>query len=509
MPIKSPWLALILAIIHGLSGLTILLISAWFIAACAVAGVGFNYALPAVIIRALALIRIASGYSEMWAGHSHLLTLLAKLRLNLFVQLENHLTLSSGTETDKLTFQTEALASIWVGWINQNAAACLAMAMLSLFTLWQLPLFSNLWLSFVLLSFIIYFYLIISSLQLAKNHLIQRESLECAIEQHVHSAPIWHMYNEIKHPDATSYYQSNHQIHNNQRRALLLLLIASLSAVAYTFAVITSSLEFAPLVLIIPMALLAAPDWFGRIFDSQTRLLDYVNSIKPLKDDSALLARKRFPDTIKTLDLNHILVPGAKYHGVSLSLSKGAMVLIQGSSGVGKSRLLQAISGLLPSLGQRIVNGKLTDAILDDCLYTEQQPYCLSASLRDNLTLADPQASDTKLLETLVQLNLTQLNDLDQWVGNKGRILSGGELKRLGLARAMLSKASIILLDEPFEGLDQGNMNRVVEIINELATRKCIVIASHIFPAKLKVASSLNLDNQDTHLLATSTYHSQ
>ena len=87
---RTPWITLLLAIIHGATGLFILVISAWFIAACAIAPAGFNYMLPAVVIRALALLRIASGYGHMWAGHRDLLVRTAWLRHRLFKRLTNH-----------------------------------------------------------------------------------------------------------------------------------------------------------------------------------------------------------------------------------------------------------------------------------------------------------------------------------------------------------------------------------------------------------------------------------
>ena len=165
-------------------------------------------------------------------------------------------------------------------------------------------------------------------------------------------------------------------------------------------------------------------------------------------------------------------------------------------------------------MGEREVNAKQPQGILDDCIYIEQQPYCLSATLRDNLKVADANVADETLDNLLTQLNLTHLNAnvtqgikegstdqlqqydyLNQWVGERGRSLSGGELKRLGLARAMLSKATFILLDEPFEGLDQENIQRVVELINQLATTKGVVVASHIMPESLQVHSLLSLDS--------------
>ena len=81
------FITVLLAVLHGGAGLAILIVSSWFIAACAVAPVNFNYMLPAVVIRALALLRIGSGYAHMWVGHKHLLQLTSLLRVQLFERL--------------------------------------------------------------------------------------------------------------------------------------------------------------------------------------------------------------------------------------------------------------------------------------------------------------------------------------------------------------------------------------------------------------------------------------
>ncbi|GHB64635.1 cysteine/glutathione ABC transporter ATP-binding protein/permease CydC [Psychrosphaera saromensis] len=503
MQIKSPWLALFLAIVHAFSGLTILLFSSWFIAACAVAGTGFNYMLPAVLIRALALIRISSGYAQMWVGHSHLLNLLAKLRLNLFSKLKNQLTFTTGIESDKLTFQTEAIASIWVGWVSQNASAWLAMAVLTIFTVLQLPVFSFAWISFVLVCAVIYLYLIVIGIKAAKRSLAIRQELECDIEHYVNAAPIWHMYQDIEHPKAGEYFKMNRQHQNSQDNASLWLLILCFVSVVYLFSVIQVSQVFSPVILVLPMAIMAAPDWFGRIFATQTRLMDYITSVKNIKDISGVKPLTRQTCKISTIKVSDFAAQGAKHKPVSFLLEPHSLLLLQGGSGVGKSRLLQAISGLISYTGKRQINGVELEGVLDDCIYIEQSPYCLSATLRDNIKLANASVTDDRINQVLSQLNLSQLelkgstadkpNKLDQWIGEKGRKLSGGELKRIGLARAMVSNASMILLDEPFEGLDQANITHVVNIINTLSQTKGVIVASHIIPQQLQSTSSLQL----------------
>ena len=117
MKSKPAYLTLLLALLHGVAGITILVISSWFIAISAIAPVGFNYVIPAVVIRALALLRIASGYANVWVGHNDLLTRIAEGRLLVFSQLENSKITDKAFTTEALAQHTETLASRWIAWI--------------------------------------------------------------------------------------------------------------------------------------------------------------------------------------------------------------------------------------------------------------------------------------------------------------------------------------------------------------------------------------------------------
>jgi len=501
---KVPLLALFLAVVHALSGLAILMVSAWFIAACAVSGVGFNYMLPAVVIRALALIRISSGYAEMWVGHKHLLQSLSKLRLTLFARMKNKPTASTAEEADKLTFHTEAVASIWVGWVAQNASAWISATGIMLFTLWFVPLLSSLWLLFALISFALFVVIIWVSVKQARRLAVLRLQLEKDIQFKVDSVDIWHLYKNNTLPIGRGLYCQIRAIKQLQKGAEWVLLIISLSGVFVAIPSLYTAQYYEPIGLVIPMVLLAAPDWFGRIFATNIRLLDYLDGSKALttkalaketkarlNDDSIVsLAR------VTSLTLSHFLPLKAKHQQVSVEITSPNLLLIKGDSGIGKSRLLQAMSGFIGFDGDVIFNNqvranKLT--VNQHILFTEQSPYCLSGTLRDNLLIANPTINDEACFAVLKRLQLSSLSNLDQWLGTNGRNLSGGELKRLGLARAILSNASVVLLDEPFEGLDINNIENVSRIINELASERIVIVASHLQPEHLNINKTLTL----------------
>lgn len=497
---RSPWLALFLAIVHGLSGLAILLIASWFIAACAVAGMGFNYVLPAVAIRGLALLRISSGYGEMWLSHQQLLAKLAKLRLTLFHNLENQTGNLRAIETDKLSYQSQDIASIWVGWVHQNATALLAMFVMSVFVFLTLPVFSLEWFVFMGWSLVIYAWLMLSEVKRAHHKTIRRAEFEFELEHHIETAPIWHMMPTYQYPRCQSIYDVEKQDKQRIEWAFTLLLLGSLTALLFVIIKTDALVGIAgiagitPIALVLPMALLAANDWFGRVFHTRSRLQDYLTSKTGMSQQSTI-PNERLNTQVNNLQLIHFQVNKSVQDSVDLTLENPSLTLLTGPSGSGKSRLLQAISGLLPHRGRKLINGLAiqSNTLVSDVVYIDQHPYCLSGTLRQNLLIARDDAKDSEITRCLSLVGLDDFSDLDEWLGESGRILSGGELKRMGLARALLCQQSTVLIDEPFEALDAENVEVIADVLNQMKGVKKLVVASHIIPPNLRVDKQISL----------------
>jgi len=111
-----------------------------------------------------------------------------------------------------------------------------------------------------------------------------------------------------------------------------------------------------------------------------------------------------------------------------------------------------------------------------------QRVHLFSATLRDNLRLAAPQADDAALGAVLARVGLEKLledDGLNAWLGEGGRQLSGGELRRLGIARALLHDAPVLLLDEPTEGLDAETERQILTLVKEVAAQKTLLMVTH------------------------------
>lgn len=498
-------LTLVLALAHLCSGFLILLVASWFIAACSIAGVGFNYMLPAVIIRAMALIRIASGYFYMLVGHHDLLQRIASLRLKIFAGLHNKVTLSREQSLDALHHQSEEVAAFWIAWVSQNAGAflCLLILNVACFVLspqiiLPLALFSGIFIAIyagLLLS------LVFDSAALAKA----KKTIQMQVVEHIESASLWHLYanNAKPSPSLSSLRNLENKIQNKIRFATLAMLLVAIASITVIFSSYSAQLSGNVLFIVVPMALLAVNDWLSPTFANQTKLLqvnEAKRAIESLDKNSTALSSQR--GKIDQFVLRNVTPQHSNMSGVNATFNLHQLTVLQGSSGTGKSRLLQAINGLAAFSGHkkmRIEGANLQcspTTLLTDCLYVEQFPYVMSDTLRANLIVANEHASDTRLIEVLAKVGLDYLDDLNLWLGDHGRPLSGGEKKRLGLARAMLSDSTILLLDEPFESLDQSNMQKITHVINDLRQNKIVVIATHILPEELCYQQVIELEQQ-------------
>ena len=116
-----------------------------------------------------------------------------------------------------------------------------------------------------------------------------------------------------------------------------------------------------------------------------------------------------------------------------------------------------------------------------------QRVDVLNGTLRDNLILAKPDADDEEISLALHKVGLSKLlqgdtpekSGLDAWLGDGGRQLSGGEKRRIGIARALLHNAPILLLDEPTEGLDKQTEQQIMALFSEHFAEKTVLFITH------------------------------
>ena len=172
---------------------------------------------------------------------------------------------------------------------------------------------------------------------------------------------------------------------------------------------------------------------------------------------------------------------------VSLCIKAGEKIAIVGKTGSGKSTLFQLLNrNYAPTSGRILLNhceiSDYPEAVLRQHLVTlSQRVHIFNASLKQNLLMGNPNASDAQLLEVLETVGLAYLSEegLSLWLGEGGRPLSGGEQRRLGLARVLLSQADVILLDEPTEGLDRETEQLILRLILSHCANRTLLMITH------------------------------
>ena len=176
--------------------------------------------------------------------------------------------------------------------------------------------------------------------------------------------------------------------------------------------------------------------------------------------------------------------------GVSFSVPVGARTALVGPSGAGKSTILALIERFYdPTAGVIRMGGVDIRALDRDELrsrigYVEQDAPVLAGSLRDNLLLGSPDATDEQCVAVLRSVNLDEVLDrdprgLDAQVGEEGVMLSGGERQRLAIARALLAAPPVLLLDESTSSLDGANEQRMREAIDAVAQDRTLIVIAH------------------------------
>jgi ATP-binding cassette subfamily C protein CydC len=177
---------------------------------------------------------------------------------------------------------------------------------------------------------------------------------------------------------------------------------------------------------------------------------------------------------------------------------------IAGRSGTGKTSLLETLAGIRPAdkhCGIRLDGQPLSalspEAVRAAFALSPQDAQLLSGTVRDNLRVARPGLSDEQLWAALEVACLAadvraMPHGLDQWVGDGGARLSGGQRKRLSIARAILAGRQWLLLDEPSEGLDRVTEARLVRRLDTWLREMGagLVIVSHR-PALLALAGRI------------------
>lgn len=505
-------------LVEALSSLVLLAVSVWFISACAVAGMasaapGFNYLIPATVIRALAVTRIAAGYTERYLGHLLLLRRLAAVRGRVLSRI---LGARRGPEHARATALLQHSCEQWAAKYTaviapQLHGVILLAGLLLCVSVLHRSLFAPM-LGLIAMLLLLRRVLLWQAQRMIKEKHQASAVLDRNLERWLQGVALWSLRpdwqdGESIQRQAGTYALARRRVTQLLERGEALLLTGGLAA-ATALWVLLQDLEASP-VLTVPVLVVASlRDWLkpslgatlrGVELDSDTALAPYRG--EPGPPDGAPPLPER-PGTCHELRLENLqwLRDGRAGPRFSATLPGPGLHLLRGPSGIGKSSLLAALAGELDYEGKAIIDGTELRQLAPRerrarLHFSEQFAHVLSDTLAHNLRLAAPGSSDEQLLAALAwsELDIASTpGELHQWLGDEGRRLSGGEQKRLALARAWLRDAPVWLLDEPFEGMDDALAGRLAAKLNEVRRRRLLIIASHLTPGTLAPDSILS-----------------
>jgi ATP-binding cassette subfamily C protein LapB len=193
---------------------------------------------------------------------------------------------------------------------------------------------------------------------------------------------------------------------------------------------------------------------------------------------------------LRQVSLTYPGSPQEALSGVSLRVAAGERVVIAGNVGSGKSSLQKLIMGLYrPSAGSVLIDGIAMTQIDPSELrrhiaYVPQETLLFYGTLRQNLVMGLPRVDDAAVAEAAALAGLAPFVDshphgYGMLVGERGETLSGGQRKAVGIARALLGKPSILLLDEPTGNLDAGSAAHIRRTLQGLARSTTLLLVTH------------------------------
>ncbi|OZB15699.1 MAG: hypothetical protein B7X58_06155 [Marinobacter sp. 34-60-7] len=258
-----------------------------------------------------------------------------------------------------------------------------------------------------------------------------------------------------------------------------------------------------PVLVMMPIALLGLlevyamlPEAFGRLGATESAAARLNRDSYPGQANQqagSLAAPASEGDRAISLDDITVGYPGhaPMLSHFTLHVNAGERVNVVGVSGSGKSTLADIMAGL--STAQRGRVEALPSA------YLTQATALFDDTLRANLQLARPDATDGELWRVLELVELAERfaepePGLDTWLGNGGRRLSGGEGRRLALARVLLSNAPVVILDEPFTGVDADTRARMTPHLLRWLDGKTVVCLGHGSEALLPADHTVHLN---------------
>ncbi|MGW1441894.1 heme ABC transporter ATP-binding protein/permease CydC [Serratia rhizosphaerae] len=512
-------LGIVLAIITLLASIGLLTLSGWFLAASSLAGLAglltFNYMLPAAGVRGAAIFRTAGRYAERVVSHDATFRVLAHLRVFTFSKI---LPLSPGgiarfrqaEVLNRLVADVDTLDHLYLRVMSPLISAAVVIVVVT-FGL----SFVDQTLALILGGILLLLLLLVPPLFYSAGKPIGSE-LTALRSQYRTGLTAWLQgqaelvvfgaVNDFRH--ALDQIEQRWQRRQWQQASLggmaqaLMILAGGLTVTLLLWltaggvggnsqpGALIALFVFAGLAsfeALMPVA--AAFQHLGQVIASATRVKQLIEQ-QPTVDFPVAGPATAASATLQLrhIDFTYPGQPQPVLQNVELEVAAGEHIALLGRTGCGKSTLLQLLTRAWDADGGDILlNGQPLARYDESTLramttVVSQRVHVFSDTLRENLRLAAPEADDETLQQALSQVGLDKLLEnegLNAWLSEGGRQLSGGEQRRLGIARALLHSAPLWLLDEPTEGLDAETEQQILALLRQHCQGKTLILVTH------------------------------
>lgn len=533
-----------------MASIGLLAVSGWFLSATAVAGLSivaaqnFNIFTPSAGIRGFAVVRTAGRYVERVMSHEATLRLLASLRVWFYRRIEPQAPASlyrhrSSDLLGRIVTDIDTLDGLFIRVLSPTVVALCVAVVGGAFLWWLTPLLALVFLGFFLAAGAL--------LPLVSRHLGQRsgtliqhqlalfrmnlvEDLQGMADLIIYGAWQRHCRLRLEENDRLLELQEKMARISGFNSAMMTLL-SGLAAVAalylaipfaqhgyfdgallalITFGVLAAFEAVLPLPLAYQMLgkIRAAARRIRAIADAPTIVTFPVASSGTPADTSVRYCEVDFtyPGATQTPALT----------GVNLILPQHSTLALIGPSGCGKTTLAHLLTRFWdPDRGEISIGGEDVRHFTEEQLrhmitLVSQSSHIFNATLRDNLLIADPAADATALWDALARAQLADFvaalpQGLETWAGEGGARLSGGQARRLILARALLKNSPVWILDEPTEGLDSETARQFTETLFANLGTKSVLFISHTSDVLARVDQVCFMQNG--HIVSHGTHH--
>ncbi len=515
------WLLLgfLLTLVTIVCGLGLLSVSGWFLSGTAIAGLSqatawaYNFFTPATMVRGFAIFRTAGRWSERVVNHEAIFRQLARFRTWIFealsplsmLQLGNY---HGGTLLNRMTRDIDALDNLYVRLLLPVTAAfvllCVAAGFAAFYlTVLLLPIGLLLLLGFVIIP--------LAAWQLGKHHAPKEQTqmtqlrvrlleLTDGLETLSLNQQAWQAHRQHALSVSRQWLATQWALHKRSGilqygTAAIITLIALFVLLLMSFGQSGGAMIGGVTLLFLAFNEMLTPlpgAWLR--LSGTCRAADDLNQIKnqiPAINYPATSQAQPGDNRISISGVSYAYQPGVNVlSDINLTVRAGQHVLIQGSSGGGKTTLMQLLTRQLANQqGQLCIGGVDIENLSESdfrrmITLAPQETYLFTDTLANNLRLANPQADEQRLWQVLNVVGLADFikslpQGLQTWTDEGGASLSGGQRRRMGIARALLVNAEVIVLDEPTEGLDLASEMRLINEVRHYLQGKTLLWISH------------------------------